>query len=238
MKEKILLVDDEQDILELINYNLTNEGFNVFCANDGIEAIKLAKEIIPDLIILDVMMPVMDGMEACIELRKIESLSKTVITFLSARSEDYSHIAGFEAGADDYITKPIKPRVLISKIKALLRRNGAKLNDKHENIASGRIILDRERFVLILDGTPIDLPKKEFELLELLMMKPGRVYTRDTILNELWAEDVIVNDRTIDVHIRKIRAKIGDDYIKTVKGVGYKFEEDLQLNPSNNYVTP
>lgn len=221
-KERILLVDDEEDILEILSYNLANEGYDVLTAKNGVEAIGIAKEKHPDLIILDVMMPEMDGMETCLELRKEDSLNNTVITFLSARAEDYSQIAGFESGADDYITKPIKPRVLISKVKALLRRSGETGNKELDNLVVGNITLDREKYLITQDGQTIILPRKEFELLGLLMSKPGKVFTREVIMDRLWEGEVIVGDRTIDVHIRKLREKIGDEIIKTVKGVGYK----------------
>ena len=224
-KEKILLVDDEPDILEIIGYNLKKEGYIVHTANNGLDAIEIAKKEVPDLIILDVMMPEMDGMETCYQIRTIPSLKNTLITFLSARSEDYSQIAGFDAGADDYITKPVKPRVLISKVKAMLRRATATTEPEVENLKAGGICIDRERYIITKDDKVINLPKKEFELLSLLMGKPGRVYTRETIMNTIWENEVVVGDRTIDVHIRKLREKIGDKTIKTVKGVGYKFEE-------------
>ena len=218
--KKILLVDDEEDILDLLEYNLSKEGFDVYTASNGLEAVKKAKEITPDLILLDVMMPEMDGIEACEEIRKIDSLKHTVISFLTARSEDYSQIAGFEVGADDYITKPIKPKVLVSKIKGLLRRAVAV-----EFKPIGDLVIDREKYLVIKKGEEIFLPRKEFELLALLMSKPENVFTRETIFNGVWGHDIVVGDRTIDVHIRKLREKIGDDYIKTIKGVGYKFSE-------------
>lgn len=220
--QKILCVDDEQDILDLLKFNLEKEGYEVLTANNGKKAIEVAKKEIPDLIILDVMMPEMDGMEACRELREISTLSNTVITFLTARNEDYSQIAGFEAGADDFISKPIRQRVLVSKIKALLRRSGAAEANSEVNL--GGISIDKEKYLVSKDGESIQLPKKEFELLVLLSSSPGRVFTRETILNTIWGNDVIVGDRTIDVHIRKLREKLGDDYFKTIKGVGYKFE--------------
>ncbi len=223
-QEKILLVDDEQDILEFIGYNLKKEGFAVSTADNGKDAIEIAKKELPDLIILDVMMPEMDGMETCYQIRNIKSLKDTLITFLSARGEDYSQIAGFDAGADDYITKPVKPRVLVSKVKAILRRKGSSNAPVEEHIEIGGISIDRERYIIKKDKKEINLPKKEFELLSLLMSKPGRVYTRDIIMNTIWGGEVVVGDRTIDVHIRKLREKLGDQYIKTVKGVGYKFE--------------
>lgn len=225
-KEKILLVDDEPDILEIIGYNLKKEGYLVLTSNNGAEAIEIAKKELPDLIILDVMMPDMDGMETCYQIRNINSLKNTLITFLSARAEDYSQIAGFDAGADDYIAKPVKPRVLLSKIKALLRRTRNTVEEEViENIEAGGITIDREKYIIKKDEEVINLPKKEFELLSLLMVKPGRVYTRETIMNTIWENEVVVGDRTIDVHIRKLREKIGEHFIKTVKGVGYKFEE-------------
>lgn len=220
---KILLVDDEQDILDLISYNLKKEGFEVYTALNGRVAIEIAEKALPDLIILDVMMPEMDGMETCAQLREHPNLSKTLIAFLTARGEDYSQIAGFDAGADDYITKPIKPRVLISRVKALLRRlESDKLDAKTASLHG--ISIDKDRYVVLKDGEELNLPKKEFELLALLLSQPGRVYTREVILSSVWGNDVVVGDRTIDVHIRKLREKLGDEYFKTVKGVGYKFE--------------
>lgn len=218
--KKILLVDDEEDILDLLEYNLKKEGFDVYTASNGLEAVKKAQEVLPDLILLDVMMPEMDGIEACEEIRKIDSLKNTIISFLTARSEDYSQIAGYDVGADDYITKPIKPKVLISKIKGLLRRL-----DINEQEVSTDLVIDREKYLVINKGEEIILPRKEFELLALLMSKPENVITRETIFTSVWGDDIVVGDRTIDVHIRKLREKIGDDYIKTVKGVGYKFSE-------------
>jgi two-component system alkaline phosphatase synthesis response regulator PhoP len=219
---KILLVDDEEDILDLIGYNLKKEGYDIYTASNGREAIIKAEEVLPDLILLDVMMPEMDGMEACTLIREKDKLKDTLIAFLSARSEDYSQIAGFDAGADDYITKPIKPRVLVSKVKGLLRRRNligaeAPLPNVHG------IEIDRDRYVVISDGVELNLPKKEFELLSLLVSRPGHVFTRENILSSVWGQDVVVGDRTIDVHIRKLREKIGDKRIKTIKGVGYKF---------------
>lgn len=219
---KILLVDDDEDILDLLEYNLKKEGYEIKTASNGRKAIEVATVFSPDLIILDVMMPEMDGIETCSEIRKISSLSNTVITFLTARGEDYSQIAGFDAGADDYITKPIKPKVLLSKIKGLLRRSITE-QDSTENNASVKI--DREKYVVIQNNEEISLPKKEFELIALLMSKPNNVFTRENIFASVWGDDIVVGDRTIDVHIRKLREKIGDDYIKTVKGVGYKFVE-------------
>jgi two-component system alkaline phosphatase synthesis response regulator PhoP len=218
---KILLVDDEPDILEIVRYNLTSEGYDVETAENGIEAIAKAKMIRPQLIIMDVMMPKMDGIEACEKIRGITELSDTVITFLTARGEDYSQMAGFEAGADDYITKPIKPKVLVSKVKALLRR--FKEEEEDEKIKLGNLTINREEYKILLGKEEIILPRKEFELLALLASKPGKVFKREDILDSIWGNDVIVGGRTIDVHIRKLREKIGDDRFKTVKGVGYKF---------------
>ena len=222
---KILLVDDEPDILEFLSYNLKKEGYNVFTANNGKEAVAVAKKENPHLIILDVMMPDMDGIETCREIREIPGLKDVMIAFLTARSEDYSQIAGFDVGADDYINKPIKPRVLISRIKALLRRGASSDSSKStDKVDMGGIKIDRERYLIIQDGKEINLPKKEFELLALLASKPGKVFTRDVILDKVWGGDVVVGDRTIDFHIRKLREKLGEDFIKTVKGIGYKFE--------------
>ena len=217
---KILLVDDEPDILEIISYSLKNAGYNVYTAKNGIQAVKQAEKIEPHLIILDVMMPEMDGIEACEIIRKIQKIKHTLITFLSARGEDYSQIAGFNAGADDYITKPIKPKILLSKVKSLLRRISL---DQAETIKIGHLIIDRSRYKASYKGKEINLPRKEFELLYLLASKPGKVFKREYILESVWGKDVVVGDRTIDVHIRKLREKIGDTFFKTVKGVGYKF---------------
>ncbi|WP_299434011.1 response regulator transcription factor [uncultured Maribacter sp.] len=220
---KILLVDDEPDILEIVSYNLSSEGYQVYTAKNGVEAVAMAKKKTPHLIILDVMMPEMDGIEACEIIRGTKGLENTIITFLTARGEDYSQVAGFDAGADDYITKPIKPKVLVSKVKALLRRL------KEENAASedivkvGNIVINREEYKIINDGKEIILPRKEFELLALLTSKPSKVFKREVILDKVWGNEVVVGGRTIDVHIRKLREKIGDDHFKTVKGVGYKF---------------
>tara|TARA_B100000809_G_scaffold81337_1_gene79635 strand:+ start:2907 stop:3593 length:687 start_codon:yes stop_codon:yes gene_type:complete len=223
IKEKILLVDDEPDIIEFLGYNLAKEGYDVTTSTNGKEAIEIAKQINPDLIILDVMMPEMDGIEACHELRNTEGLKDVLIAFLSARGEDYSQVAGFDAGADDYITKPIKPRLLISRVKAILRRasDGGKAAVSETN---NGIKIDREKYLVYKDDKELSFPKKEFELLALLLSKPGKVFTREVILSSVWGGDVVVGDRTIDVHIRKLREKLGDNYIKTVKGVGYKFE--------------
>ena len=219
---KILLVDDEPDILEIVGYNLSSEGYQVFTAKNGKIAITEAKKHLPHLIILDVMMPIMDGVEACEKLRAIPQLSETVITFLTARGEDYSQVAGFEAGADDYITKPIKPKVLVSKVKSLLRRLKSE-KESEETYTVGDIIIDREEYVVYKAGVKISLPRKEFELFSLLTSKPGKVFKREVILDTVWGNEVVVGGRTIDVHIRKLREKIGDDHFKTVKGVGYKF---------------
>lgn len=223
-QQKILVVDDEPDILELVQYNLEKEGFSVYTAGNGREAIEIATEVTPDLILLDVMMPEMDGMETCIEMRENSVLDRTIIAFLTARGEDYSQIAGFDAGADDYITKPIKPRVLLSRIKALLRRKG-NATSPGKVVETNTIKIDRERYLVIKDDQEMSLPKKEFELLSLLASQPGKVFTRSAILSMVWGNEVVVGDRTIDVHIRKLREKLGDDYFKTIKGVGYKFEE-------------
>ncbi len=226
---RILLVDDEPDILEFISYNLTRKGFKIFTAQNGRDAIELAEKVDPHLILLDVMMPEMDGIETCEEIRSLPGMEKTVIAFLTARNEDYSQIAGFEAGGDDYINKPIKPKVLISRIKALLKRYGnapVVINDNKENENTQNIsglVIDRERFLVIVDEKELTLPKKEFELLTLLSSKPEKVFTRDEIFQSVWGDNIIVGDRTIDVHVRKLREKLGDRYIKTVKGVGYKF---------------
>ncbi len=223
-EQKILLVDDERDILEFLSYNLKKEGYLVFTAVNGKDAITIAKQENPNLILLDVMMPDMDGIETCREIREIPGLNNVMVAFLTARNEDYSQIAGFDAGADDYINKPIKPRVLISRIKALLGRVGGSAPNTIEKKGTGGIKIDRERYLIEKDGVEINLPKKEFELLALLVSKPGVVFTRDVILDKVWGDDVVVGDRTIDVHIRKLREKIGEDFIKTIKGVGYKFE--------------
>ena len=219
---KILLVDDEPDILEIVGFNLSNEGYQVITAKNGQDGVKKAKKEKPHLIILDVMMPEMDGIEACEHIRNIPDLKDSIITFLTARGEDYSLVAGFEAGADDYITKPIKPKVLVSKVKALLRRLKHEGNDQNV-MKYGNLTIDREEYKIILEGKEIILPRKEFELLSLLTSKPGKVFKREDILDKVWGNEVVVGGRTIDVHIRKLREKIGDDTFKTVKGVGYKF---------------
>ncbi len=220
---KILLVDDEQDILEIVGYNLSQEGYKIVTASNGKEAIAVAKKELPQLIIMDVMMPEMDGMEACENIRKLPELKDVIITFLTARSEDYSQVAGLDAGADDYIAKPIKPKLLISKVKALLRR----LKDDTaavDNIVVGGIQINREEYKIVMEDKEIVLPRKEFELFYLLASKPGKVFKREEILDKVWGNEVIVGGRTIDVHIRKLREKIGEDLFKTIKGVGYKFE--------------
>ena len=226
MKKKdirILLVDDDADILEIVGYNLSQEGYQISTAANGRDAIAKAKKVLPHLIIMDVMMPEMDGMEACENIRKIPELSNVIITFLTARSEDYSQVAGFDAGADDYITKPIKQKLLVSKVKALLRRLKETEKDS-ETLNVGGIEINREEYKIVKDNIEIILPRKEFELFYLLATKPGKVFKREEILDKVWGNDVIVGGRTIDVHIRKLREKIGDDFFKTIKGVGYKFE--------------
>ncbi|MCM4150708.1 DNA-binding response regulator [Arenibacter sp. N53] len=220
---KILLVDDEPDILEIVGYNLSAEGYEVFTAKNGMEGVAKAKKKKPHLIILDVMMPEMDGIEACEIIRRTEGLEDTLITFLTARGEDYSQMAGFDAGADDYITKPIKPKVLVSKVKALLRRLKNEEKEVEDIFKVGEIIINREEYKIINKGEEIILPRKEFELLSLLTSKPNKVFKREVILDKVWGNEVVVGGRTIDVHIRKLREKIGDDHFKTVKGVGYKF---------------
>lgn len=219
---KILLVDDEPDILEIVRYNLMQEGYKIFTAQNGKQAVKKAIKELPHLIIMDVMMPEMDGIEACEIIRKTPELRDVIITFLTARAEDYSQLAGFEVGADDYITKPIKPKVLTSKVKALLRR--LKEDKQQEVISIAGMEINREQYIIFKDGEEITLPKKEFELLYLLASKPGKVFEREEILRKVWGNDVVVGGRTIDVHIRKLREKIGEELLKTIKGVGYKFE--------------
>jgi two-component system alkaline phosphatase synthesis response regulator PhoP len=223
---KILIVDDEEDIIEFVSYNLKKEGYKVYKAYNGAEAIAVAREQIPHLIILDVMMPGMDGIETCREMRLISALSNTIITFFTARNEDYSLVAGLDAGADDYIAKPIKPRVLVSKVNALLRRYSDNSKPVKPLIKLGNVTIDTERYVVIINENEITLPRKEFELLHLLASKPNKVFTRDEIYNRIWTGDVIVGDRTIDVHIRKIREKLNNECIKTIKGVGYKYETE------------
>lgn len=226
-RNKILVVDDEQDIIEFLSYNLKKEGYRVFAARDGQEAISLAKQVVPDLVILDVMMPGMDGIETCEKLRDIPELRDLVIAFLTARPEDYTQIAGFQAGGDDYITKPIRPRVFISRIKALLRRvqydNMVSAEMETRIIESGRLVIDKEKYLVYFGREEIVLPKKEFNLLVLLTSRPSKVFTREEIFNHIWGSDVFVGDRTIDVYIRKLRQKFGQHSIRTVKGVGYTF---------------
>ncbi len=220
---KILLVDDEPDILEILRYNLSAEGYTVFTASNGVEGVAKAKKKTPHLIILDVMMPEMDGIEVCEIIRKTNGLENTLITFLTARGEDYSQVAGFDAGADDYITKPIKPKVLVSKVKALLRRLKNEEEALVDIVTVGNIVIDREEYKIVNNGKELILPRKEFELLSLLTSKPNKVFKREVILDRVWGNEVVVGGRTIDVHIRKLREKLGEDHFKTVKGVGYKF---------------
>jgi two-component system alkaline phosphatase synthesis response regulator PhoP len=223
-KQRILIVDDEPDILEFLGFNLEMEGYEVQRANNGAEGLEKAKGFLPDLVLMDVMMPVMDGIEACIEIRKNPATSKAIICFLTARAEDYSQIAGLEAGADDYITKPIKPRVLLSKIKSLLRRaDGVEEGISPNSIELHGLIIDKEQHLIFKGGEAFHLPKKQFEILLLLSSKPGKVFNRDVMMSQVWGDDIIVGDRNIDVQIRKLREKIGEDYIRTIKGVGYKF---------------
>ncbi len=218
----ILIVDDEADILEFLSYNLKKEGYRVFTASDGEQGIRLTQQLQPSLIILDVMMPKMDGIETCQVIRKDLNITQPIIAFLTSRSEDYAQIAGFEAGADDYITKPIRPRLLISKVESLLRRLDGTMQMSISNETSN-LRIDRDKYMISINGKNILLPKKEFELLEMLASRPGKVYTREQILNIVWGNEAIVGERTIDVHIRKLREKLGDDYIRTIKGVGYTF---------------
>jgi len=222
--QKILIVDDEPDILELVEYNLKKEGYTVYTASNGQEGISLAKKVHPDLIVLDIMMPKMDGIEACRLMRAIPEFKNTFMVFLTARSEEYSEIAGFNVGADDYIAKPIKPRALISRINAILRRNTSTEELSENKIEIGDLVIDREAYLVYQSGDKVVLAKKEFELLYLLASKPGKVYTRESILKNIWEDSVVVTNRTIDVHIRKLREKLGEHYVSTVKGVGYKFE--------------
>ena len=224
-KRTILLVDDDPDIREFISFNLDKEGFKVETAKNGSDGVELCKKHKPDLVLLDVMMPGMDGIEACELIRATPEIANTLIAFLSARGEDYSQVAGFESGADDYITKPIRPKVLVSRIKALLRRNAPSEESTTTMIQSGNLRIDLEKYQVYLGEESLDMPRKEFELLQLLASKPGKVFSRDSIMDRVWGTEVVVGGRTIDVHIRKIREKIGDDRIKTIKGVGYKFEE-------------
>lgn len=224
VKQKILIVDDEPDILELIEYNLKKEGYQVYLAGNGQEGIAIAKKVHPDLIILDIMMPKMDGIEACRLMRAIPEFKNTFMVFLTARSEEYSEIAGFNVGADDYIAKPIKPRALVSRINAILRRNSSADEVSDNKVEIGDLVIDREAYLVYQNGNKVVLAKKEFELLYLLASKPGKVYTRESILKNIWEDSVVVTNRTIDVHIRKLREKLGETYVATVKGVGYKFE--------------
>jgi len=220
---KILCVDDEPDILEILKYNLSNEGYQISTAKDGKIAVKKAKEIHPNLIIMDIMMPNMDGIEACEILRSDESFNDTLIMFLTARGEDYSYVAAYEAGADDYVTKPVKPKILLSKVKGLLRRSKKYSEKEVDEIEFGDLRINRDKYKVYTSDKSISLPRKEFELLNLLASKPDKVFKREKIMEKVWGEQVVVGDRTIDVHIRKLRKKIGDKYFKTVKGVGYKF---------------
>ncbi len=226
-KQKILIVDDEPDILELIEYNLKKENYQVFTANNGEEGVSTAKKVLPDLIILDIMMPKMDGIEACRILRSMPEFKHTFLVFLTARSEEYSEIAGFNVGADDYIAKPIKPRALVSRINAILRRTSQTEEVVNNKLEVSDLVIDREAYLVFRAGKKIVLAKKEFELLYLLASKPGKVYTRDVILKSIWEDSVVVTNRTIDVHIRKLREKLGENYVTTVKGVGYKFEAGM-----------
>ena len=219
---KILVVDDDQDIVEILRYNLSLNGYDVISAFNGKEAIKKAKLFIPDIILLDVMMPVMDGIEACSKIKIIPSLTNTIIIFLSARSEDFTQISAFDAGGDDYISKPVKPKILLKKIESIVKRQKFYKN-QNLTIEFDNITINREEYKVVKDEKDIILPKKEFELFFLLALKPGKAFTRDEIMNKVWGSNVIVGDRTIDVHIRKLREKIGDSYFKTIKGVGYKF---------------
>ena len=223
-KQKILIVDDEPDILELIEYNLKKEGYQVYLAHNGQEAVAEAKRALPDLIVLDIMMPKMDGIEACRIMRTMPEFKNTFMVFLTARSEEYSEIAGFNVGADDYIAKPIKPRALVSRINAILRRNNGPDEVSDNKLEVGDLVIDRESYLVYQNGAKVVLAKKEFELLYLLASKPGKVYTREVILKNIWEDSVVVTNRTIDVHIRKLREKLGEMYVSTVKGVGYKFE--------------
>ena len=224
LSTKVLIVDDDPEIIEILNYNLVNSGFITKSASNGLEAIKKAKKFIPDIILLDVMMPEMDGIEACIKIREIKTLTSTRIIFLSARGEDFTQIAAFDAGADDYISKPVKPKILLKKISSIAKRL-----DRNKNPNSildlGEIIIDRESYLVTINKVEKNLPRKEFELLYLLATKPGKLFTREEIMLKVWGTEIFVGDRTIDVHIRKLRKKIGEKYIKTTKGVGYKFKK-------------
>ena len=224
LSTKVLIVDDDPEIIEILNYNLINSGFITKSASNGLEAIKKAKKFIPDIILLDVMMPEMDGIEACIKIREIKTLTNTRIIFLSARGEDFTQIAAFDAGADDYISKPVKPKILLKKISSIAKRL-----DRNKNqigiLDFGEIIIDRESYLVTINKVEKNLPRKEFELLYLLATKPGKLFTREEIMLKVWGTEIFVGDRTIDVHIRKLRKKIGEKYIKTTKGVGYKFKK-------------
>lgn len=220
----ILLIDDEQDILDFLSYNLKKEGFKVMTATNGEEGVRLVQQLSPSLILMDVMMPKMDGIETCQIIRKDLNITQPIIAFLTSRAEDYSQIAGFEAGADDYINKPIRPRLLVSKVESLLRRLDRPVSED-ASAASQHIKIDREKFTVEIEGKQLLLPKKEFELLELMASRPGKVFTREQILTIVWGNETVVGERTIDVHIRKLREKLGDTYIRTIKGVGYTFKE-------------
>ena len=220
---KILLVDDEPDILEIVGFNLRKEGYQITTASDGIEALKLADKFLPHLIIIDVMMPNLDGIETCERLRQDDRFQDTIIMFLTARGEDYSYVAAFDSGADDYVTKPVKPKVLVSKVKALLRRFKKKEQTETQKLLFHNLTIDRETYRILFQDKELTLPRKEFELIYLLASKPGKVFERNRIMSDIWGSEVVVGDRTIDVHIRKLREKLGDDLFKTVKGVGYKF---------------
>jgi two-component system, OmpR family, alkaline phosphatase synthesis response regulator PhoP len=225
MAEQILIVDDEPDILEFLSYNLTKEGYEVRTANNGREALTILESFHPQLLILDIMMPEMDGVELCKKIKDEKMAPQAVIAFLTARNEDFTQIAALDAGGDDFITKPIKPRVFLSRVKALLRRSDVKDGGVEQGVmAYGHLVIDSEKFSVTLNGTAVDLAKKEFQLIQLLASKPGKVFKRAEILQKIWGADVIVGDRTIDVHVRKVREKLGDEYIKTVKGIGYKFD--------------
>ncbi len=221
---KILVVDDETDIVEMLSYNLEKEGYQVKAANDGRAAVEKAKKFKPDLILMDIMMPIMDGVEACRQIKETPDLANTFIIFLTARTEEYSEVAAFDVGADDYLTKPIKPRALLSRIEAYFRRQNKKLKSELDIVKIGKFTIDKSSYLLKINEEPISLPKKEFELLYFLAETPGKVFSRDELLQNIWGSDVYVLARTVDVHIRRVREKIGSEYIKTVKGVGYKFE--------------
>lgn len=225
MAEQILIVDDEPDILEFLSYNLAKEGYDVRTANNAREALTILESFHPQLLILDIMMPEMDGVELCKKIKDEKKAPQAVIAFLTARNEDFTQIAALDAGGDDFITKPIKPRVFLSRVKALLRRSDVKDDGAEQGIMTyGDLIIDSEKFSVTRNGVLIDLAKKEFQLIQLLASKPGKVFKRSEILQKIWGSDVIVGDRTIDVHVRKVREKLGDEYIKTVKGIGYKFD--------------